>query len=223
MQTSDPETMNPHQCSQPSNLIGQESTGQKSMKLGKFYFVRCLRATWSRDNKPEWTPVIGPPHDDLEHIGFKHQHFHVDSRFLGKRTQNRTAENQHKNRKINLAFVLPISHVIPIGSKGKLKLDDKRLEDFPEESYMRTMKLKFKTECPEYNFKPPWLLSMEKAYRNARLSPDMMCPHRGADLNGMKTDENGLLTCPLHGLRWDTQTGKLSPRATPEEAAFDST
>ena len=217
MQTSDPETMNPHQCYQAT-----DQTGQKSMKLGKFYFVRCLRATWSRDNKPEWTPVIGPPHDDLEHIGFKQQHLHVDFRFLGKKARRHAKEHQHGDREINLVFVLPISIVMPIGSREGFGLDDKRLQEFPEESYMKTIKLKFKTECPEYNFKPPWLRSMETAHRNARLSPNMICPHRGADLSGMKPDENGLLTCPLHGLRWDTQTGKLSPRATPEEAALDS-
>ena len=194
-----------------------KSNKQTSMQLGKFYEVRCLRTDWSKTNKPEWIPVIGPIHDDRDHIKFDEQHFHVDFRFLGKKLRIAAAEHRHGNRGINLVFVLPISKVLPLQSDSWLKLNDPMLQNFPEESYMKTMKLKFKTEYPEYDFEPPWLLSMETAYRNARLGPDMICPHRGTDLNGMKTDENGLLTCPLHGLRWDTKTGKLAPSVTPRE------
>ncbi|WP_369073969.1 Rieske (2Fe-2S) protein [Hymenobacter sediminis] len=38
----------------------------------------------------------------------------------------------------------------------------------------------------------------------------MVCPHKGARLSSCKV-ENGCVTCPLHGLRWDTTTGSLSP------------
>lgn len=29
------------------------------------------------------------------------------------------------------------------------------------------------------------------------------CPHRGYDLSNEKPDENGIITCPLHGLKFD--------------------
>jgi len=30
------------------------------------------------------------------------------------------------------------------------------------------------------------------------------CPHRGFDLSNIKPDENGIITCPLHSLMFDT-------------------
>lgn len=31
------------------------------------------------------------------------------------------------------------------------------------------------------------------------------CPHRGYDLTGVQPDKDGILTCPLHSLRFDTK------------------
>ena len=35
------------------------------------------------------------------------------------------------------------------------------------------------------------------------------CPHRGYDLTNVEPDENGVITCPLHSLKFDAKTKKL--------------
>ena len=208
METANPDTSRAGWC--PAR---NRKARQPVMELGKFYRVRCLRADWIKSNVPKWTPIIGTLHDDREFIGFEQQHFHVDFRFLGKPARTAAAAHQHGARKINLTFALPITHVIPLGTKRYISLEGSELRKFPEESYMKTMRLKFKTDYPEYDFEPPWLRSMEEAYQDASLGPAMICPHQGTDLNGIKPDEDEFLTCPLHGLRWNSLTGKLAPKS----------
>lgn len=35
------------------------------------------------------------------------------------------------------------------------------------------------------------------------------CPHRGFDLSGEIADEKGIITCPLHGLQFDSKSKKI--------------
>lgn len=35
------------------------------------------------------------------------------------------------------------------------------------------------------------------------------CPHRGMDLSQVTPDENGIITCPLHSLKFDSRTKKI--------------
>ena len=200
--------MNSEETSRVSNL-------QRKMEKGKFYSVRCLRTGWDSEDSTNWIPVIGPIHNDREHINFEAQHYHVDFRFLGKRAREAASRHLHGTSRINLIFVLPISNVKPEKCDSWFSLDDPRLRELPQESYMRTMRLKFKADYPCYDFQPPWLRSLEEAYIKERLSPTMVCPHKGASLSGIRTDSEGLLICPLHGLRWNTETGEMSRRTTP--------
>lgn len=54
----------------------------------------------------------------------------------------------------------------------------------------------------------PWLPDLEAAYQDRRLGEDWICPHRGASLRGQPVHE-GVVVCPLHGLRWCVETGRL--------------
>lgn len=38
------------------------------------------------------------------------------------------------------------------------------------------------------------------------------CPHRGFDLNNVKPDKDGVITCPLHGLKFDRHSKKIINR-----------
>lgn len=38
------------------------------------------------------------------------------------------------------------------------------------------------------------------------------CPHRGFDLTNEKPDEDGIITCPLHGLKFDKDSKKIINR-----------
>ena len=60
-------------------------------------------------------------------------------------------------------------------------------------------------------FKLRGFARLSAAYRDARLVNGTICPHRGADLRGMKPDADGCVRCPLHSLRWNLKTGRLAP------------
>ena len=49
-------------------------------QVGKFYRVPCIRAAKPVQYGNEWLPILGPWHEDTEHINFPHHHYHVDAR-----------------------------------------------------------------------------------------------------------------------------------------------
>jgi hypothetical protein len=67
--------------------------------------------------------------------------------------------------------------------------------------YRRHMPLR---HCRIWNFQ-----ALEYTFRDARLLPGTVCPHKGAPLRGLLLDAHGCVECPLHGLRWHLRIGKL--------------
>ena len=54
------------------------------------------------------------------------------------------------------------------------------------------------------------------AIRNSKLKHNCIhkgkCPHRGFDLTNVKPDKDGVITCPLHGLKFDKDSKKIINR-----------
>ena len=69
-------------------------------------------------------------------------------------------------------------------------------------------------QVPPYPFDvPPWLPELEHRYRHAsakRQDGSLVCPHKQTPLDNLGTYD-GCVECPLHGLRWDADTGALVP------------
>ena len=90
--------------------------------------------------------------------------------------------------------------------KERSRLSTSALSTFPEQEWKRVNKVEA--------FRPmktvPRLSgqrSQLKRWHNVPLDLNkMVCPHRGADLSGIEP-EDGLITCPLHGLRFCAKTG----------------
>ena len=196
------------------------------MQVGKFYQVPHVRAIWLIST-PKWIPVIGPCHSDYEIIGFLPAHFHVDYRFLPKSLREEQAGYYGKSRGIDGIFGLPIAYAVPEieippdmptktetfhpNNKG-ISLDYLPNPSVPLESYYRLIKSQLKAEYPEYPPSVEWLRALEEAYKDQTLKPGLICPHRGAPLEGMVPDSEGSVTCPLHGLRWNIETGRMANR-----------
>ena len=185
------------------------------MKPGTLHLRPCVRAIWPwgyRNNKPSWIPVLGPQHSDLEIIRFKEQHLHVDFRFLQKRQRG-----GNLGPGVALEFASVITTVTPEVGEGitGVKLEDLPNPRYPTESWWRVMRRRFQEPYPPYpSGRVPWTEELHRAFREERLKPGLICPHRGASLEGMETDPEGCVTCPLHGLRWHLETGELRPPAT---------
>ena len=74
---------------------------------------------------------------------------------------------------------------------------------------MRVEHRRFEAHYPAYPSKEmSWLPDLEAAHAGRRLKPGLVCPHRGASLEGIQPVD-GVVTCPLDGLKWCVETGAL--------------
>ena len=181
------------------------------MKVGTFHNRPCVRAVWPSmyDTRPNWIPVLGPVHSDAEVLNFEPKHLHVDYRFLRKRHRKDSFHNR-----IDLVFASVITILEPVGADGaQVKIEDLPDDRYPLESYWRTMRRRFQGPYPPYppGWKIPWSKELHEAYRDETLKDGLICPHRGAPLEGLEPDPDGCVTCPLHGLRWSLESGELRP------------
>ena len=205
------------------------------MILGQIYQVPCVRSIWpSISDHPIWIPINGPMHDDEGIIDVRFFHWHLDWRFLSKKQMEAIRTNGYGSWKApreTEVFINIISDIHPdLGAEwarhnhrrpniGWDILEDLPTVTIPTQTYLKLKPRRYNGEYPPYaeefmmNY---WLPALEQAYRHQRIKPNLICPHKGGDMNGSPV-VNGTVTCPLHGLRWDLQTGKLSLREDDEE------
>lgn len=191
-------------------------------QVGKFYLVPEVRAAWGIPTRrnlttgevyfpthPRWWAVVGPLHDDAEFLGFRHEHFHVDPRFIPIRVWD---SERFRNPVLGYAAT-PISHVWPEGADEQVMLDDIDPQA-PLRSWYRLRRrkcLRTQADYPEeWARSRSWYAALVAAYREVELGPPGVCPHQGADLSTFHLDADGCVTCPLHGLRWHMETGRLA-------------
>lgn len=163
--------------------------------VGERYLVPTIRYKWFGE-VAAW-PVIGPKHDDLEIINFAAPHYHVDGRFL-TRAQARKA-HRYYFRGVSLALASAPIHV-NLGSD----------ESLPALVWRTRVCFTASVAYPDEIARRAWLPRLESYYQADNLragSGGWVCPHRGAPLGSMLPDDDGCITCPLHGLRWHAETG----------------
>ena len=196
-----------------------KQTGDRERYIvGRRYEVPHVRAAWpafAPPFEPRWIPVLGPAHRDAEVINFEWKHFHVDLRFLPDRVRRDTSSVQSRCvGSVAGVFALPITSVWPSGYRSKERPRNSVMLDrlplgLPLESWFTVRR----STCRVVAYPPYpatlWARELEKMYAGARLKPGQICPHRGADLSTFEPDEAGCVTCPLHGLRWHVESGRL--------------
>ena len=180
--------------------------------VGTFYRRPCVRAHWPKE-RIHWLPVLGPIHADREHIGADFEHLHVDYRFLNlafRRHLDNLIQDSGDIRCINSVYSTPISYVSPLGYADPVKLDKIHQMGIDPSSWMSVRPRKYQGPYPPYPLGYfPWLHDLNQAYAERTLIKGTICPHRGTDLSGITPDDAGVITCPLHGLRWLASTGKI--------------
>lgn len=164
-----------------SSLIFKVEDVKEPLKKGSFYNVPCI----VRENifgKLSITPVFNHPHNDKEN-GQEEFHYHVDYRFVkyDKSGFSINVVNKHSKHYF-------VEHERPqVGLHGKLEyfvLPMLNEEIVGRTSVTQISKSKLKHKC------------IHKG----------KCPHRGFDLSQVKAI-NGKITCPLHSLEFDANTG----------------
>ena len=180
--------------------------------VGTFYRRPCVRAHWPT-KWIRWLPILGPVHSDPEHIRAEFQHVHVDYRFLNTEIREYLARLVRKlpddflHKRI---YSTPISFVTPHGYEKPVALDEIHRLEIDPKSWMSIRPRKYQGPYPPYPYENvAWLHDLSEAYAERTLINGHICPHRGADLTGIVPDDDGVVTCPLHGLRWCARTGQI--------------
>ena len=197
---------------------------------GRWYRVPCVRAFYGSDQYLQWWPVIGPGHSDREILNFPTEHFHVDYRFLSNRKlrvlrsywdENRSAPSP-SGTGADTVFIFPIcAHQIHPTIRRAVDVPYRwRADHFKpdlladvsgkrEDWFQRRRMLCTSPAFPRYSLRAPWHPALEDAYEHHRLGAHRICPHRQADLSSIDPVA-GIITCPLHGLRWWSDSGRLA-------------
>lgn len=170
-------------------------------EVGNSYLVPCVRGRYQGIDG-DW-PVIGPAHEDAEHLNFAYWHYHVDVRFVpAPMFQRLAAEEPLYGEHFARVFPLMCHHGMPLFfTRGY----------FPA-PVLRRRRCARQWQYYDMTAVAPWMQTLEHAYRDARLVRGR-CPHRAADLRSLPVDETGCVECPLHGLVWHVASGRMVPRA----------
>lgn len=166
--------------------------------VGDYYLVPTVTAKYFARIAP-W-PVLGPQHDDVEIFGFRLQHYHIDPRFLSRREAKSRIEHA------STSYVLH-------GEVDRAFGESTPLPDI--------VWRKLRCNRAGFSFSTPWRYRVDLApltmLRNTfagrqcrRNAGGFVCPHKNAPLGSIAAVE-GIITCPLHGLRIDAQTGIVVP------------
>ena len=173
--------------------------------VGLKYLVPIVRYHW--DGVPdEWPVLIGMHRDPL--LDFDVPHWHVDARFTTAEQENRAIRvirrTSHRigalsgdalaceaARSVALTFD-PIGGPLPSTFDWKPRLCRRSHAD----AHMR---------CPATEAK------LARKFGNApcavRKKSRLRCPHQGADVTLVRRNDDGTITCPMHGMRLAVPNG----------------
>ena len=176
------------------------------------YARPCVRTEWHGGGL-KWIPVVGTVHDDAEHIMADFLHIHVDFRFLCQRDRQRLLHQtlDEDDSGINPVFIVPISEVVPADIEKPITIAEAIRNDHPTEEWLSIRMRPYLGPYPTYprDERIWWHAALTAAYAGSQLIDGRICPHQGTDLAGIPPDDDGTVTCPLHGLRWCARTGQI--------------
>jgi hypothetical protein len=143
----------------------------------------------------KWWPVWGSKHRDVEHFGFDNLHYHIDPRFLTKRHWSEFRNSFFSRSPLQQVQAMPLNHV--------------DLKSGPPKPQLRRMRCTMAhSEWGHADAKT--VVKFNEAYDGqqcAKGKRGFICPHKLFPLGSVQAVD-GVITCPLHGLRIDASTGQ---------------
>lgn len=169
--------------------------------VGHRYLVPVVR-NWTYHGRMGTWPVLGSLHDDRDFFEFQERHYHVDQRFLTE-AQCRHLQVEMGRGDLGVRLAMLGGHDIeafmnewPLSSNYV-----KHRKGRPELAVRQCIRSTF-----TFSLRHAAIEKMRAHYGEpaepVRLGDGrILCPHRKADLSTFEPDANGVVTCPLHGLR----------------------
>jgi len=157
--------------------------------VGRYYMVPVIDFRYCGCDG-QW-PTLGPAHHDRDDVGFEPVHFHVDFRFLtARQVQQITGHYWGGSAEQTVAAA-------PLNQRGR---------EVPRKPYLAKRRCRVSGWTYSPPSRPRWLDAFDKRYGKIaeprRLADGrLLCPHRKVDLSSFEPDADGIVTCPLHGLR----------------------
>ncbi len=170
--------------------------------VGKFYLVPTIDYWFYRTR--DWYPIMGPKHDDKEHLEFVRQHYHPDWRFMPENIYRDVTETGEQQ-----IYRWPLCH-IDHPTFGPVVYKRRKCLRIPPPN----------TLVPRHEKGR----ALHRAWlgKDARPGPHgWVCPHRGTALGSVAPDAAGHITCPLHGLKFCAVTGKSVSTHAWQPGLFD--
>jgi hypothetical protein len=167
-------------------------------EVGKIYLVPTVRYSW-HGRMSDW-PVFGPLHSDAEFFDFPWKHYHVDIRFLSD-AELRIIGRKFAPEPDALFYGIARAYGAPLASRDKA--------EHPQPG-VRRRKCHRQWDYYPHGDKAA-VIALRAAFSDKQLiqkDGDLLCPHRGVSLATIPPDENGVITCPLHGLKWCAKSGE---------------
>jgi hypothetical protein len=169
------------------------------VEVGKIYLVPTVTAIWN--NSLQAWPVIGPQHSDKQCLDFDIQHYHLDPRFLAKRSEDDELYWRH-------AMASPMQTHAGLNPDG-LPAPVWRRRTCRRGGNPFNAKL---IDLALTRLSGPWkchfdMWTGKQARHDGR---GWVCPHRSVPLAD-HAPIDGVITCPLHLLRIDAATGMVLP------------
>lgn len=164
--------------------------------VGRYYMVPVVRFVWCKIDA-DW-PVLGPLHTDKDFFNFDRAHYHVDARFVNKRNAERAqihrqgifaqAQGSPLSRR-NVEGAPEVPTGLPVLKRLKCQTADFPYQ-FHNQPTVSALRIAYGDVGPE-----------KRAIPIRRADGRLLCPHRKVDLSQFEPDADGVVTCPLHGLR----------------------
>ncbi len=173
--------------------------------IGRYYLVPTVLHPWHWRSKPYPWPVFLPRHNDAQFLNFPDQHFHIDPRFVTDLDYGRAGEWRWEETSIGTFQRAPLAR-----ERGALA----RAGEPPEPIWRRRICRRTDEGYAHSDYPTVRKLHTHYASQTApRNRHGWVCPHQNYP-TGSLTVTDGVITCPLHGLRIRASDGLCLPAST---------
>jgi hypothetical protein len=165
--------------------------------VGRFYLVPTVEHPWTFRHKPFPWPVFLPRHNDTQFFNFPEEHYHVDPRFLTPRDFAIIEDYGWSRTAFEQCQGAPVAK----WNAGAGAYELSAIVWRRRRCHRDAIPYAFGEREPIKAIQAHW--SGQTAPRNRY---GWVCPHQSAALGSMAVVD-GVITCPLHGMRIRTADG----------------